>query len=77
MPPPAAGRAWRAKGLGAHSAVLLFGGPAILAAAATCGSGCCSSIAAGLLATHCHKVVNAFSGMTAWNNAHYPTDIEN
>ena len=54
-----------------HSAVLLFGRPAVLAAATTCGSGCCSSIAARLLATYRHNVVNAFSGMTAWNNAHY------
>ncbi|MDQ6617028.1 MAG: rhodanese-like domain-containing protein [Actinomycetota bacterium] len=43
--------------------------------ATVCGSGYRSSVAASLLAAHGQRVVNVLGGMTAWNNAHYPTDI--
>lgn len=43
--------------------------------AVTCGSGFRSSIAASLLAHHGHSdVVNVTGGMTAWENAGYPTE---
>lgn len=42
--------------------------------ATVCGSGYRSSVAASLLAAHGRTVVNVLGGMTAWNNAAYPTD---
>jgi rhodanese-related sulfurtransferase len=44
------------------------------ALAVTCGSGYRSSVAASLLAARRdHPVINVLGGMSAWNNAGYPT----
>ncbi|MDP9073707.1 MAG: rhodanese-like domain-containing protein [Actinomycetota bacterium] len=42
--------------------------------ATVCGSGYRSSVASSLLAARGHNVINVLGGMTAWSNAHYPTD---
>lgn len=39
-----------------------------------CGSGDRSSVASSLLAAKGQTVINVLGGMTAWNNAGYPTD---
>jgi len=41
--------------------------------ATVCGSGYRSSVASSLLAGAGHTVINVLGGMTAWNNARYPT----
>lgn len=48
--------------------------PQAAVVAAVCGSGYRSSVATSLLAAHGRMVVNVLGGMTAWNNAGYPTD---
>jgi hydroxyacylglutathione hydrolase len=50
--------------------------PEAAVVATVCGSGYRSSVAASLLAARSHRVVNVAGGMTAWGNAHYPTDTE-
>ena len=47
--------------------------PAAPVIATVCGSGYRSSVAAGVLAAAGRTVVNVLGGMTAWNNAGYPT----
>jgi hydroxyacylglutathione hydrolase len=46
------------------------GGPEV---ATVCGSGYRSSVASSVLAAEGRNVVNVLGGMTAWNNAGYPT----
>lgn len=44
--------------------------------AVVCGSGYRSSVASSLLRRSGHQVLNVSGGMTAWNNAGYPTTTE-
>ncbi len=47
--------------------------PDVPVIATVCGSGYRSSVASSLLAATGHTVINVLGGMTAWNNARYPT----